>query len=155
MTTKRENAKTLDRGQYLALASGDRIFVRKWGWDETETNLASLWGILADATNEDLGLLPALAGIPIALPSGQEPPEALLVQWQRTWRSLRALLVDTIEGGEEVLEKVRGLDAQVQVIEAMLEVNGVVRAQGKLRALLLALTGTSATENPEPSQKAS
>jgi hypothetical protein len=148
MTTRRE-AKTLAFGRHITLDCGDRIFVRKWGWDETETNLASLWMVLSDATNEGFGLFPALAGIAIALPPGSEIPDELLERWQRTWRGLRALLADTVEGGEEALEKVRGLSDQVSLIEGMIDVNGVLSAVGKLRALLLALTGTSETESPE------
>lgn len=116
--------KTL--GQHVELSDGTTILIRPWGFDE----LAANSGILTKIVSDVLDVLGDEA------PEGDEGENVIADVMQRNFGRLRSLIVASAENGEKDLEHINGLLDLVNVIEAVVDTNGIVAAMGKIQARL-------------------
>ncbi len=134
-------------GIHVELASGDRVLVRPWGFDHIGDNSGILFDIGADVMRAwDRATVERVAeggdrDDEGAQSAASEAADALIRQTiVRNVKRFRGLLAASMEGGDADVDKLQGILDLVNVIDAMLETNGILEAVEKVQARTRAIT---------------
>jgi hypothetical protein len=107
--------------QDVELLSGETVRVEPWSWLELMGNLKTIASIVADVTSSAADLT---------------KPEAIEGIVLRQANRLEGLIVASLKNGKDDMAKLRGLEDIVDVLTAVIEVNGVMSAVGKIQGMV-------------------
>lgn len=124
---KNSDTPTFDDAFYrvIELTNGSQVKIQAWGIAEVRANFSVLQEIFNDLLNLDDKTQKKIAS----------DPKAFSDFVDKQFNRFTALIEASLTDDSAPLSEVRGLDNLIALVEAVIEVNGLFRAVGKLTGL--------------------